>query len=224
MAIKGLICYSIENFSHFLPFPATFCIPVSNNARQKLPKMAIFIDLKVAKNLMANEHGSSVSRYPKMFKPLLDLLIKDFRKSSNSHSQLIELRDAIISQQQCSYDLTEASEDVYWLVVLAWVLLPCSKHQCRCQSSHDNKKTAKLKPKCRNEGKFRHQQRHEKVICYQLQLRKLQLVADSSESYRHVLQPILYSRSVFIAKEHCRNARNKSQVDLNKGIRRNMYC
>ena len=95
MAIKGLICYSIENFSHFfaisgnillhkvakngnylpydsscqkqqyltahyysieklqslfLPFLAIFCISVSKNACQKLPKMAIFIDLKVAKN------------------------------------------------------------------------------------------------------------------------------------------------------------------------------
>ena len=118
MVIKGLICYSIENFSHFfaisgnillhkvakngnylpyysscqkwqylltsklpkmaticcvtivakngnkmvdlllyretsvtfLPFLAIFCFSVSKNACQKLPKMAIFIDLKVAKN------------------------------------------------------------------------------------------------------------------------------------------------------------------------------
>jgi len=32
-----------RNLSHILPFLATFCF-------QKLPKMAIFIDLKVAKN------------------------------------------------------------------------------------------------------------------------------------------------------------------------------
>ena len=36
--------------SLFLPFLAIFCISISNNTHQKLPKTAIFIDLKVAKN------------------------------------------------------------------------------------------------------------------------------------------------------------------------------
>ena len=52
IAINGMICNSIENLSHFffLPFLAIFCFFISNNAVQKLPKMAIFINLKVSKN------------------------------------------------------------------------------------------------------------------------------------------------------------------------------
>lgn len=62
----------------------------------------------------------------------------------DSHSQLIQLIDAIISNQQYGQPFTDASENVHWLIVEAWVLLPCSKHQCTSQSSHDNKEVAKL--------------------------------------------------------------------------------
>ena len=43
----------------FQVFLAIFCIFISNNAVQKLPKTAIFIDLKVAK--LANEHTWSIA-------------------------------------------------------------------------------------------------------------------------------------------------------------------
>ena len=62
----------------------------------------------------------------------------------NSHSQVIEFRDPIVSYQQYGYPLTDASEDVHWFIVLAWILLLCSKYQCNCQSSHDSKEEAKL--------------------------------------------------------------------------------
>ena len=67
-----------------------------------------------------------------------------FGNVKNLHSQQIESRDAIPSYQQYSQTLTDASENVHWLIVEAWVLLPCSKHQCTSQSSHDNKEVAKL--------------------------------------------------------------------------------
>ena len=66
--------------------------------------------------------------------------------SCDSHSQLIQLRDAIVSYQQYGQPLTDASEDVHWLIVLAWVLLPCSKYQCTCQGSHDSKEVKETKP------------------------------------------------------------------------------
>ena len=37
--------------------------------------------------------------------------------AENSHSQLIELRDAIVPNQQHSQTLTDASEDVQWFIV-----------------------------------------------------------------------------------------------------------
>ena len=37
--------------------------------------------------------------------------------AENSHSQLIEFRDAIVSNQQYGQPLTDASEDVHWLIV-----------------------------------------------------------------------------------------------------------
>ena len=67
-----------------------------------------------------------------------------FGKAKNLHSQQIEFRDAIASYQQCSQTLTDSSEDVHWLIVQAWVLLTCSKHQRTSQSNHDNKEVAKL--------------------------------------------------------------------------------
>ena len=50
MAINRMICNSIENLSHFFAISGKILHFISNNAVQKLPKMAIFIDLKVAKN------------------------------------------------------------------------------------------------------------------------------------------------------------------------------
>ena len=64
----------------------------------------------------------------------------------DSHSQLIQLIDAIISNQQYGQPFTDASENVHWLIVLAWVRLPCGKHQCTCQGCHDSKEVKEVKP------------------------------------------------------------------------------
>ena len=64
----------------------------------------------------------------------------------DSHSQLIQLIDAIISNQQYGQPFTDASENVHWLTVLAWVRLPCGKHQCTCQGCHDSKEVKEIKP------------------------------------------------------------------------------
>ena len=52
-----------ETKSLFLPFLAIFRIFISNNAVQKLPKMAIFIDLKVATNGNYLPHGRSGQKW-----------------------------------------------------------------------------------------------------------------------------------------------------------------
>ena len=50
MATYKTICNSIENLSHFFAISGNILHFISNNAVQKFPKTAIFIDLKVAKN------------------------------------------------------------------------------------------------------------------------------------------------------------------------------
>jgi len=65
---------------------------------------------------------------------------------NSSHSQLIQFIDAIVAYQQQGCPLTDTSEDVQWLVIQVWVLLPCSDHQCTSECCHDTKEVKEIKP------------------------------------------------------------------------------